>query len=74
MTLLSDSEVAVYTQQLFSGSIKADALSKCLLHRHLRRSIDEIDDASLVFQLEKLKKEGPRQVCQYQFRKNDIVW
>ncbi len=22
----------------------------------------------------KLRHEGPRQVCQYQFRKNDIVW
>ena len=24
--------------------------------------------------LEEIKKQGPRQVCQYQFRKNDIVW
>lgn len=43
-------------------------MSTLLFASHMRSGVDP--DVIL----EEIKKQGPRQVCQYQFRKNDIVW
>jgi hypothetical protein len=33
-----------------------------------------VTSSSAELELDEIKKQGPRQVCQYQFKKNDIVW
>lgn len=56
---------------------KDDIVSSSQLHNSLTGTLfwtRNVSDINAESELEEIKKQGPRQVCQYQFKKNDIVW
>mmetsp|Transcript_14235 Transcript_14235/g.21295 ORF Transcript_14235/g.21295 Transcript_14235/m.21295 type:complete len:1890 (-) Transcript_14235:130-5799(-) len=68
-----EERIQKFIRSAFNGDIDANIsieaeLSSCLFaqRQNQSRDCDEL--------LEEIRKQGPRQVCQYQFKKNDIVW
>lgn len=61
-----------FNQTVVSGAVNTDALSSLLLRKYAE--LDENINLNTSKLIEKLNTDGPRQVCQYQFKKNDIVW
>ena len=80
--MISPAAMNEFVQDFFSCSdllkrIDSEKLTSFLVHNYKKRIIEVGSDGNsltIPIVLEKLRQEGPRQICQYQFKKNDIVW
>ena len=70
---LSEDEIRKYVGEYFSNPAVGNDVHK-LTAFLLWEYAETLDSSNVSSVVDKLRKEGPRQICQYQFKKNDIVW
>lgn len=73
--MIATSEVS-FIEKFLDGSVSIlpDEIENFLWSALFRNSRSDSIRNDPLAMVERLKSEGKKQVCQYQFRKNDIVW